>query len=272
MTDALPLLLEPVELEKQLDAEDLVVLDLSRASTYKDLHIPGAVSLDYAQIVSDQPPVAGLMPDTAVLEQHLGAAGIGPNTRVAAYDDEGGGKAGRLLWTLHALGCRNASLLDGGLYSWANERHRLDRKPVTPTPQTFVAAPVPEVTADAEYILERLDDPTVALLDARTADEYTGARRFSARPGRIPGAVNLDWTEAMDRPRNLRMKPAEALRKTLADLGVTPDKEVIVYCQTHHRSSYLYVVLKALGFDRVRGYPGSWSDWGNRADLPAEIG
>ncbi len=269
---ALPLILEPAELRPLLGSDEILVLDLSRENTHRDLHIPGARFLDYAALVEDRPPASGLLPAAAVLAQRLGDAGIGPDTRVVAYDDEGGGKAARLIWTLHALGHRHGSLLNGGLQAWANERQPLDRKPARAEAASFHAATNPEVTADAEYILSRLDDPGLALLDARSAEEYTGARRFSARPGRIPGAVNLDWTEAMDRTRNLRMKPADRLTQTLAGLGVTPDKEVVVYCQTHHRSSYLYVALKALGFERVRGYPGSWSDWGNRLDLPTETG
>ena len=82
--------------------------------------------------------------------------------------------------------------------------------------------------------------------------------------------MNLDWTETMDRQRNLRLKPAAELLARLEALGVTPDKQVVTYCQTHHRSSHSYVMLKALGFSRVKGYPGSWSEWGNLADTPIE--
>jgi thiosulfate/3-mercaptopyruvate sulfurtransferase len=74
----------------------------------------------------------------------------------------------------------------------------------------------------------------------------------------------------MDPQRHRRLLPAQTLRSMLQDLGVTPDKEVITHCQTHHRSAHTYVMLKHLGYDRVRGYPGSWSEWGNRDDTPVE--
>ncbi|MDX1513585.1 MAG: rhodanese-like domain-containing protein, partial [Gammaproteobacteria bacterium] len=90
------------------------------------------------------------------------------------------------------------------------------------------------------------------------------------RGGHIPGAVNFNWTDAMDPEAQRRLRPRERLLEDLADLGVTPDREVVTYCQTHRRSSHTYVVLKSLGFERVRGYPGSWSDWGNDPSTPVE--
>ncbi|MFO1352680.1 MAG: rhodanese-like domain-containing protein [Gammaproteobacteria bacterium] len=92
----------------------------------------------------------------------------------------------------------------------------------------------------------------------------------AARGGHIPGALNLNWLEAIDRGRALRFKPDDDLRALLAGRGVTPDKEIMPYCQTHHRSSHTYMVLKHLGFPRVCAYPGAWSEWGNDPALPLE--
>jgi len=97
-----------------------------------------------------------------------------------------------------------------------------------------------------------------------------GSSVLAARGGHIPGAVNMDWVLAMDKARDLRLRSPEELRRMLERRGVTPDKEVIVYCQTHHRSSHTYVMLKSLGYPRIRGYPGAWSAWGNRRDTPVE--
>ncbi len=97
----------------------------------------------------------------------------------------------------------------------------------------------------------------------------TAASRVSpSLPGISPVRSNLDWLEVMDRQNNLRLKPADELKRILAELGITPDKEVVAYCQTHHRSSLAWFVLKYLDFPRIKGYPGSWSDWGNRTDTP----
>lgn len=266
----LPLILDPKALEPLLGTEGLLVIDLCKESLYKQVHVPGAIHLDYPKIVANRKPVHGLLPDTEELGRLFSAIGIGDNTHVVACDDEGGGKAGRLLWTLEALGHSHYSLLDGGIHAWINEGFPKEAQPASAQPALFTPKVNPDVVAERDYILQRLSDPSVALLDSRSSEEYSGGKRYAERGGHIPGAVNWDWTEAMDRQRNLRLKPDQELLVTLKELGVTPDKEIVAYCHTHHRSSHTWVVLKHLGFQRVRGYPGSWSDWGNRSDTPVE--
>ncbi|MES9960609.1 MAG: sulfurtransferase [Sedimenticola sp.] len=264
----LPLLIEPEALQPLLGSENLLVIDLSRASTHSQAHIPGAVFLDYGRIVAMKKPVMGLLPSEDELTTLFSALGIDRETHVVAYDDEGGGKAGRLIWTLEVMGHERASLLNGGLHAWANEGFPITQELTEPTPGSFEPDPTDRPVADTDYILEKLNTPDVALLDARSPEEYNGTKRFAEKGGHIPGAVNMDWIRAMDQGRNLRMRSADELKKELEEMGITPDKEVITYCQTHHRSSYTYVVLKALGYTRVRGYPGSWSAWGNHESTP----
>lgn len=270
MTEALPLLIEPAELRPRLGEDELRVVDLCKDTTYQQLHIPGAVHLPYDRIVASCHPTHGLLPDPDQLEQVFSAYGIGNQTRVVAYDDEGGGNASRLLWTLEAMGHERYSLLNGGLHAWANEKHPFNREAVSVEPAEFRAAPNPAAVAEADHILQRLGNDDLALWDARSPNEYRGISRFSQYPGHIPGAVNLDWMGVMDRQNNLRLKPEAALRELLAGLGITPDKQVVTYCQTHHRSSLTWFVLKYLGYPQARGYPGSWSDWGNRDETPKE--
>lgn len=264
----MPLIVEPAELEPRLGEPGLLVVDLCKSSTYLQYHIPGAVHLEYGDIVASRLPAHGLLPSPALLEQLFSRLGIGPDTRVVAYDDEGGGKAARLIWTLEVLGHCSASLLNGGLFSWANEGHPLEAGQVPPERASFKAEFDPEPLATVEFILEHLGQPDLALVDARSPAEFSGDRRTSARGGHIPGAVNWDWVNLMDQRRNLRLRPEAELRQALVDFGVHPDQTLVTYCQTHHRSSLTYVALRALGFPKVKGYPGSWSDWGNRDDTP----
>ncbi|MDQ1363110.1 MAG: thiosulfate/3-mercaptopyruvate sulfurtransferase [Pseudomonadota bacterium] len=267
----LPLLIEPAELQKHLHDQNLLIVDLSKHSQYEQVHIPGAVYLDYSFITAVNRPAMGLLPDEEQISKVLGAIGFTTASHVVAYDEEGGGKAARLIWTLHALGHFKTSLLNGGLISWYKENHPVTAElPRITDGSCRMTYTNMNVVADARYILEHLDDPQVALLDARSSGEFTGAKRFAERGGRIPGARNLEWTDGLDTQNNYRLLPDEVLREKLAALELTPDKEIIVYCQTHHRSALSYFMLKKLGYEKVRGYPGSWSDWGNRQDMPVE--
>ena len=267
-----PLLIEPGELEPHLNDDNLLIVDLSKHTQYVQAHIPGAVFLDYAYIVAMNKKTMGLLPEENQISQVLSAIGFSEDKHVVAYDEEGGGKAARLIWTLHALGHTKTSLLNGGLISWYKENHPLSNEPAH-TPHSNYKAEYKNmnVVADTDYIMQHLNKADLGLLDARSIAEYDGSRRFAERPGRIPGAKHFEWTEGMDRENNYRLLPDEKIKSKLDALGLTSDKEVVVYCQTHHRSALSYVMLKHLGYEKVRGYPGSWSEWGNRADTPVEI-
>lgn len=270
-TTDLPRLIEPDELEAQLGSEGLVIIDLSQAKTYADMHIPGARHIDYNQIVRAEKPVMGLLPTAEQFSMALSAIGIMPDDHIIAYDDEGGGKAARLLWTLECFGHKKYSLLNGGLHAWANEGHRLSREPAD---FSFSQYDISEVKDEGpvvarDYILAHLNNHDIALLDARSPQEFAGEKRYAERAGRIPGAINIEWTEFMDQERNLRLKADAELREILEGKGFTTDKTIIVYCQTHHRSAHTWFVLNYLGY-RARGYEGSWSDWGNQAATPIE--
>ncbi len=266
----LPLILEADDLEKHLGEPNLLIVDLCKDETYLQSHIPGAVHLQYPRIIHVEKPVMGLVPDDETLSQILASIGISPDTHVVAYDDEGGGKACRFLWTLDIIGHEHFSLLNGGLHAWANEGHPLDNQAVTVNPGHYQAHVGDNGIADKTYILDHLENPKVVFFDNRSIQEYTGEKRFTERGGHIPHAINLDWMLTMDQSRHLRLLPDEQLQGILNELGVTADKEIILYCQTHHRSSHTYMLLKHLGYNNIKGYPGAWSEWGNLPDTPIE--
>lgn len=268
----LPLIVEPVELEKYLGRENLLVVDLSQREMYDEVHIPGAVHLDPALLSSGKQPAAGSLPTEAQLSTILSTIGLTPESHVVAYDEEGGGWASRLLWTLDVVNHPYFSLLNGGICSWLTEGYPISDQLEDKIPTTCKVSCGTRRSVDKDYIIERLGDPSVAIIDARSRAEFIGEDVRAKRGGHIPGAVNLNWVTTMDRGRKLRLKPDEVLREMLSELGVTPDKEVIVYCQTHHRSSHSYIMLKALGFSDVKAYPGSWAEWGNSPDTPIEQG
>ncbi len=270
MAAKLPTVVAPETLLELLGAPELLVVDLSKPEIFQQGHITGAVHLDYKQLIRGAPPAPGLPPLLEPLIAALSAVGIDHGHQVVAYDDEGGGKACRLLWTLDLLGHPAAGVLDGGLHAWVADGHPLTAAGTAPEPTRYHAAFTEAPLADKAHILARLGQPDFALLDARSPQEFDGSKARAARGGHIPGAVNLNWLDTMDRKRGLRLLPGDALRSMLQTLGLTPEKEVVTYCHTHHRSAHSYVMLKHLGYPSIKGYAGSWAEWGNDADTPVE--
>jgi thiosulfate/3-mercaptopyruvate sulfurtransferase len=267
----LPLLIEAEQLNTHLDEAQLLLVDMGDFDVYSEAHIPGAINLCYSEIVRVVPPAGGLLPSAAELSDILSAIGLTPDKQVVAYDAEQGGRAARLLWTLDVLGHSKLSLLNGGLSAWKNAGLALKAGVEKPTPSSYQARiSNPEALADKDYILSRLGQDDLAIFDARSPAEYAGLDVRAARGGHIPGAVNLNWLDCIDNANALRFKPDSELRTLLEQRGLQKDKEIIVHCQTHHRSSHSYWVLKHLGYPRIRGYAGSWSEWGNTADTPIE--
>ncbi|MCG5512637.1 sulfurtransferase [Ectothiorhodospira shaposhnikovii] len=273
MHEAMPLIIDPLALEARLQDQRLRIVDLSPAERHAAGHVPGALHLDYGRIVASAAPVMGLLPEIGVLRTILAELGIGPDTHVVCYDEEGGGKAARLLWTLAVCGHEALSLLDGGVAGWSAAGLTISTQAavdVAPTQTEYPLAYGTERVADRAWILAHMKDEDVILVDARSTDEFTGRVAYAARGGHIPGAVSFEWTRCMDLEHNRRLRAEEALRRDLEAQGITPEKEIVVYCHTHHRSALNWLALEHLGYERVRGYPGSWSDWGNRDDTPIE--
>jgi 3-mercaptopyruvate sulfurtransferase SseA len=265
----LPLVIEPGELLARLDAPELILVDLTSSARYTSGHIPGARFVDPKRTQLGQPPAPGLLPTQAALEALFGELGHHRDAVYVVYDDEGGGWAGRFIWLLDVIGHTRYHYLDGGLHAWLTDNHSLSTDEPAPVGRPVSLTLSDEPTATREYLQSRLGYADLAIWDARSPEEYRGEKVLAARGGHIPGAVNFEWTAGMDRTRALRIR--SDMPQILHDLGITPDKEVITHCQTHHRSGFTYLVAKALGYPRVKGYAGSWGEWGNHPDTPVEI-
>ena len=122
--------------------------------------------------------------------------------------------------------------------------------------------------ARIDTVREALGQADLTIWDCRSAEEFAGIKLTAARNGHIPGATHLDWLDLIDRERDMRL--IEDVGGSLAARGIRPERDVICHCQTHHRSGLAYMAARLLGFPRIRAYPGSWSEWGNRGDTPIE--
>lgn len=261
------LLVETDWLAAHLNDADLRVVDMRAADRYQEGHIPGALNLALAQVTINQ-PVQGMAAPPDKFSEVMGSLGISNDSRVVIYDDSAL-SAARLFWLLDYYGHKKVSLLNGGYPKWAAENREITRLAPKITPATFTAQSDPSKVATKQDVLDRLNKPGVALVDARTPKEYTGEDVRAARGGRIPGAVNINWTDTLV-PQTAVFKSAAELRAMLTRAGVTPDKEAISYCQTGVRAAVDYFVLRLLGYPKVRNYDGSWVEWGNDQTTPVE--
>ncbi|WIX31509.1 sulfurtransferase [Salinicola sp. JS01] len=268
----LPLILEPDALAAHLGEAHLLIVDVPlKAESYRDGHVPGACFLDHRRLLAGSGDVPNDVPSPEALSALFSDLGLTPETHVVAYDDEGGGWAGRLLWTLELIGHPRYSYLNGGIHAWRADGHPVDTTPSAPTPSDYQAEYLnPGVQIRREELLERLGSRDLAIWDARSDAEYRGLKGDNRKLGHLPGAVNFDWLEVMDSQRDLRLRDYAELVAELEARGITPDKEIVTHCQSHHRSGLTWLAARALGYTSVRAYPGSWKEWGNRDDTPVE--
>ncbi|KPQ25619.1 MAG: thiosulfate/3-mercaptopyruvate sulfurtransferase [Halomonas sp. HL-48] len=270
-TNVLPLIVEPEQLQAHLDDPQLLIIDVPvNPDSYRQGHVPGAIFLDFRYLMRGEGPIPSDVPSVEALSRLFSALGLTRDTHVVAYDDEGGGWAARLLWTLDLIGHQRYSYLNGGIHAWRDAGLEESSEPTAPVPSDYQAEILnPQAMISADEIKQKLDDKQFAVWDARSQAEYDGEKGNNKHLGHIPGAVNMDWVNAMDRHRALRIRDYAELMTELGALGLTPEMEIATHCQSHHRSSFTWLVGKALGFN-MRGYPGSWGEWGNRDDTPIE--
>ncbi|MBB6733932.1 sulfurtransferase [Cohnella zeiphila] len=248
---------------------DLVIADCrfllgqpdAERQAYEESHIPGAVYLDLERDLSAPLGEHGgrhPLPDAAELAGRLGRAGIGNDTRVVAYDDQGGAMASRLWWLLRYLGHDQVYVMDEGFSAWKREGYPVNADQKVLIPATFLATVQHNMLVEVDEVRESLGSDDVLLIDSREAPRYRGeAEPIDKKAGHIPGARNRFWKGVLDEQG--RFKDEEALGEHFADLP--RDKEIVVYCGSGVTATPNVLALSEAGFEKVKLYAGSWSDW-----------
>jgi len=245
-----------------------LLIDLRPAEVFARGHLAGAVHLDLwgvSLIDTSEAPLRAFM---WMIGHLFSLRGVTPERPVVVYEDDSGMRAARAFWFLEYLGHPNVRVLDGGMRAWIAAGLPVTTETVTPTASTWHGTPDPSKVATWQQVRDRLGRPETAIVDTRSDEEYRGEAVRAKRGGAIPGAVHIEWK------RNLgasgRFKSADELRAMYDAAGITPDREVVTYCQGGYRAAHAYLALRLLGFPRVRNYTGSWKEWGDREDLPIE--
>jgi thiosulfate/3-mercaptopyruvate sulfurtransferase len=263
------LLTTPAELDAALKTDRKpLIIDLRPAETFAAGHLPGAVHLDLwgvSLVDTDPGPLKAFM---WIVDHLFNLRGVEASTPVVVYEDNSGMRAARAFWFLEYFGHEHVRVLDGGFAAWTAARLPVTTEAAAPPKSTWTGTPHGETIATWRDVRDRLGRSDTVVIDTRSDGEYRGTNVRAKRGGAIPGAVHIEWT------RNLgadgAFKPADELRKMYEAAGVTPDKEVITYCQGGYRAAHAYLALRLLGYPRVRNYTGSWKEWGDRDDLPVE--
>lgn len=247
--------------------DDIIIIDTRSFLEYKNGHVPGAVNIDLFQLHWFDTTKRGIKDFNRQTRLMLSNIGIKQNSMVVFYDNVSGISAARGVWLLFYFSHEKVCMLDGGFEGWKRAGYPIEIKSNPLIHSEFKGKIDKDIISTAEEVKKSLKDKKTVILDARSKEEFSGSDVRAVRRGHIPSAVNIDWQNNID---NSLFKSKEKLAKIYSE--IPKDSKIITYCQGGYRAANAFIVLKLLGYKKVKMYLGSWGEWGNRIDLPVSDG
>jgi thiosulfate/3-mercaptopyruvate sulfurtransferase len=270
-------LIETSWLEENLNDEALAIVEVDEdTSAYEKNHIPNAVSINWETELHDLPRRDFVSSDQ--LARLLGDKGVSSDHTVVLYGGNNNWFATYAYWLFKYRGVANVKLLNGGRKKWELESRLLTQDAPARAAQTFqIGAERPELRVFREEVIQRAGSGSGAWVDVRSPEEFRGEllapphlpQEQAQVPGHIPGASNITWSKAANEDGTF--KSADELISLYSAEGITADKDVVTYCRIGERSSHSWFVLsELLGFNDVKNYDGSWTEYGSLVGVPIE--